>query len=235
MRRKKSMTIGCNIWIICLELNWLFYDPSWMLQLSEFIWTPRSSAWVVFNNFLLKDAIDRSKVSSDQKPSFFAVSLYPLSFFGNTLFKSTYFWSFYASHPHICDLSLYLSTDLWSLLVLHPQICDISFYYINRSTDLWSFLVLHLQICDISFCYIHRSLIFPCITSTDLWYFLVLHPQICDISLYYNQRSYDLILYYIRRPVIFSCILSTDLWYFLVQSTICDLILYYITDLWLLF
>jgi len=24
------MTIGCNIWMIRLELNWLFYDPSWM-------------------------------------------------------------------------------------------------------------------------------------------------------------------------------------------------------------
>jgi len=47
---KKSMTIVCNIWIICLELNWLFYDPSWMLQLSEFVLTLRSSAWVVFNN-----------------------------------------------------------------------------------------------------------------------------------------------------------------------------------------
>ena len=29
---KKSMTIVCNIWMICLELNWLFYDPSCMLK-----------------------------------------------------------------------------------------------------------------------------------------------------------------------------------------------------------
>jgi len=29
-----------------------------MLQLSEFVWTLRSSAWVVFNNFLLIDATD---------------------------------------------------------------------------------------------------------------------------------------------------------------------------------
>ena len=47
-----------------------------MLQLSEFIWTLRSSAWVVLN----KDATDRSKISSDQKRLFFAVSLYPPSF-----------------------------------------------------------------------------------------------------------------------------------------------------------
>ena len=50
---KLSMIIGCNIWMICLELNWFFYDPIWMLQLSEFVWTLRSSALVVFNNFLL--------------------------------------------------------------------------------------------------------------------------------------------------------------------------------------
>ena len=43
-----------------------------MLQLSEFVWTLRSSAWVVFNNFLRIDATDRNKISSDQKRSFFA-------------------------------------------------------------------------------------------------------------------------------------------------------------------
>ena len=82
-----SMTIVCNIRMICLELNWLFYDPSWMLQLSEFVWTLCSSLWVFFNNFFLIDATDRSKTSSDQKCLFFAVRLYPLSFFANTPFK----------------------------------------------------------------------------------------------------------------------------------------------------
>ena len=67
--------------MICLELNWFVYDQSWMLQLSGFIWTLRSLAWVVFNNFLRIDATDRSKISSDQKRLFFAVSLCPLSFF----------------------------------------------------------------------------------------------------------------------------------------------------------
>ena len=74
------MTVGCNIWMICLKLNWFFYDPSWMLQLSEFISTILSWAWVVFNNFLLIDATDRSKISSCQKHFFFAVSLYPFHF-----------------------------------------------------------------------------------------------------------------------------------------------------------
>ena len=58
-----------------------------MLQLSEFVWTLRSSVWVDFNIFLLIDATDRSKISSDQKRKFFTVILYPLSFFANTPFK----------------------------------------------------------------------------------------------------------------------------------------------------
>ena len=62
---KLLIIIGCNIWMICLELNWFVYDPSRMLQLSEFVWTLSSSVLVIFNNFLLKGAIDRSKISSD--------------------------------------------------------------------------------------------------------------------------------------------------------------------------
>jgi len=58
-----------------------------MLHLSEFVWTLRPSVFVVFNNFLLIDATDRSKISSDQKRFFIALSLYPLSFFANTPFK----------------------------------------------------------------------------------------------------------------------------------------------------
>jgi len=59
---KQSMALGSNNWIICLKLNWLFYDTSRILQLSEFICTLRSSVSVVFNNFLLLDATDRSKI-----------------------------------------------------------------------------------------------------------------------------------------------------------------------------
>ena len=76
--------------MICLELNWLFYDSSWILQLSEFVWALRSSVWIVFNNFLLIDATDRIKISSDQKRLFFALRLYPLSFFASTPFKLQY-------------------------------------------------------------------------------------------------------------------------------------------------
>jgi len=67
-----SMIIGYNIWMICLELNWIFTIRV------EFVWTLRSVVWVLFNNFLLIDTTNRSKISIDQKCFFFAVSLYPL-------------------------------------------------------------------------------------------------------------------------------------------------------------
>ena len=70
-----------------LELNWFCYYPSRILQLSEFVKNLRSSVWDVFKNFLIIDAKDRKKISSDQKRLFIAVSLYPLLFFANTPFK----------------------------------------------------------------------------------------------------------------------------------------------------
>ena len=81
------MTIGCNIWMICLILFWFFYSLSRMFQLTQFVWALRSSVWDVFINFLLIDATDRSKISSVQKRFFIALSLYPLSFFANTSFS----------------------------------------------------------------------------------------------------------------------------------------------------
>ena len=81
------MTIRCNSWMICSKLNRFFYGLSRMLHLSEFVLVLRSSVLVVFNNFLLIDATDRSKIRSDQKHFFIALSLYPLSFFANTPFN----------------------------------------------------------------------------------------------------------------------------------------------------
>ena len=75
--------------MICLKLNRFFYGLSRMLHLSEFVWILRSSVLVVFNNFLHIDATDRSKISSDQKRFFIALSLYPLSFFANSPFNQT--------------------------------------------------------------------------------------------------------------------------------------------------
>ena len=72
--------------MICLKLNF-FYSLSSMLQFSQFVWPLSYSVWDVFNNFLLIDATDRSKISIDQKRFFIALSLYPLSFFANTPFN----------------------------------------------------------------------------------------------------------------------------------------------------
>ena len=58
-----------------------------MLHLSEFVWILRSLVLVVFSNFLLIDATGRSKIRSDQKRVFIALSLYLLSFFANTPFN----------------------------------------------------------------------------------------------------------------------------------------------------
>ena len=63
-----------------------------MLQFSQFVWALRYSVWDVVNNFLLIDATDRSRISSDQKRFFIALSPYPLSFFANTPFKLHWSW-----------------------------------------------------------------------------------------------------------------------------------------------
>ena len=73
---------------------------------SEFVWTLRSL--VFFNNFLLIDATDKSKISSDQKRFFITLSLYPLSFFANTPFK-----------PLGCSLIWIISDLTTNLLAIH--------------------------------------------------------------------------------------------------------------------
>ena len=49
------------------EIKWIFYNLSHMLQFSQFVWALSYLVLVVFNNFLLIDATDRSKINSDQK------------------------------------------------------------------------------------------------------------------------------------------------------------------------
>ena len=58
-----------------------------MLQFSQFVWPLSYSVWEVFNNFLIIDATDRSKISSDQRRFFIVLSLYPHSYFASTPFK----------------------------------------------------------------------------------------------------------------------------------------------------
>ena len=89
MRRKKNQ----RPWVVILYdmiydyIKLIFLRSELYVQLSEFVWTQRSSVQVVFNNFLLINATDRSKISSNQKRLSIAVSLYLLSFFTNTPFK----------------------------------------------------------------------------------------------------------------------------------------------------
>ena len=80
------------------EIKWIFYGLSRMLQFSEFVWPRRYSVWDVCINFLLIDATDRSKISSDQKRFFIELSLYPLSFLANTPFKFIVDTLFHSKH-----------------------------------------------------------------------------------------------------------------------------------------
>ena len=66
---KLSMTIGCNNWMICLELIWFF---TIRVECCNFLH--------LYGRYVL----DRNKISSDQ-------SLYPLKFFANTSFKNPFF------------------------------------------------------------------------------------------------------------------------------------------------
>ena len=73
------------------EIKLIFYGLSSMLQFSHFVWPLSYSVWDVFNNFLLIDAADRIKISSDLKRFFIALSLHPLSFFAYNPFNTTTF------------------------------------------------------------------------------------------------------------------------------------------------
>ena len=95
----------------CLELNWFVYDPRWMLHLSEFVWTLRSSVLVVFTNFLLIDTTDRSNICCNQQRFFVALSLYPLSFFANTPFKEECVWFTIVNYSEIVYTVLYVNEN----------------------------------------------------------------------------------------------------------------------------
>ena len=66
-----------------------------MLQFSQFVWALSYLVWDLFKNFLLIDATDRSKISSDQKGFFIALSLYTISFFANTPFNTILYFIFF--------------------------------------------------------------------------------------------------------------------------------------------
>ena len=93
------------------EIKLIFYGLSSMLQFSQFVWPLSYSVWDVFYNFLLIDATDRSKISSDQKRFFIALSLYPLSFFANTPFNKK---TIIKKHlKHVAGKEVSLCHKLW--------------------------------------------------------------------------------------------------------------------------
>ena len=116
--------------MICLKLIWFFYGLSRMFQLPQFVWALRSSVWDVFINFLLIGATDRSKISSDQKRFFIALSLYPLSFFANTPFKAK-------SFPHIATVYLVL-TVYYHIMYLVPWYSENHFVLVLVSSWYYS-------------------------------------------------------------------------------------------------
>ena len=118
MAKDNRRLYGCNIWMVCLKLNWFFYGLSRILNFSEFVWTVSYSVWDVFNKFLLIYTTDRSKISSDQKRFFIALSLYPLSFFANTPFKGVY-----------------------TYVYVHLRECILMFMFIKGSVYLYMFFI----------------------------------------------------------------------------------------------
>ena len=81
-----SLLFEVNTWYIELNNNYCQVKV-FVCRLNPCPLKIRSSVWDVFNNFLLINATDGSKISSDQKRFFIALSLYPLSFFANTPFN----------------------------------------------------------------------------------------------------------------------------------------------------
>ena len=131
------MTIGCNIWMICLILIWFFiYGLSRMYHLSDFVWILHSSVLVVFNNFLLIDATEKSRISSDQKHFFIALSLYPLSFFANTPFKAILKWilGYYKAYSCSSKLLNHFLSEM-GLFKLHHSCAAYSLDYLKLYLD----------------------------------------------------------------------------------------------------
>ena len=81
LKAQKKRCVSCVILMFLCKAH-RTYNPNFDFG-AIYIYR-RSSALVLCNSFLLIDAIDRNKISSNQKRLFFAVSLYPLSFFENT-------------------------------------------------------------------------------------------------------------------------------------------------------
>ena len=114
------------------DINLIFYGLSRMYHLSDFVWILHSSVLVVFNNFLLIDATEKSRISSDQKHFFIALSLYPLSFFANTPFKAILKWilGYYKAYSCSSKLLNHFLSEM-GLSILHNSCAAYSLDYLS--------------------------------------------------------------------------------------------------------
>ena len=175
-----------------------FYGLSCMLHLSEFVWTLRYSVLVVFNNFLLIDATERSKISSDQKRFFIALSLYPLSFFANTPFKP----------GRVCILPV-LVIPTWGVETLHSN-------EKNFDSDISKDCVVGLRGSErgVTTCPVlsrtlsqsnnNQSLIFIFTTIIQYLsnYFLHIYPSFRIFKYMFVNRSVFLLSIFLNRPIL---------------------------------
>ena len=141
------MTIGCNIWMICLKLNWFFYGLSRMLQFSLFS---------IFFNFLLIDATDRSKINGDKK-RFLAHSSYTPYHISRTLpLKILKFQ--YRQKLHLVFNLHILDNSVKMCLYFFLSVCKFALM-------LWScMLCVCLKSCYIYLSAIHRTILFVKLT-----------------------------------------------------------------------
>ena len=159
------------------EIKSIFYGLIRMLHLSEFVWTLRSSVFVVFNNFLLIDATDKSKISSDQKRFFIALSLYPLSFFANTPFKALKFQTYIFWSNRICSLKYLRSTTLgWKYIgitKLEFAIISLRFFWYYRKVkndmnhDTNSLRFVNIKV------WMFGSLVIFCVFGSTAWIVMI--------------------------------------------------------------
>ena len=134
------------------EIKLIFYGVSRMLQFSQFVWTLSYLVWDVFNNFLLIDATDRSKIRSDQKRFFIALSLYPLSFFANTPFNYE-------------DICIFLA-DYWNLENSNDSVNNMT-WFLQFSAP-WS-MIWHSNIYYLSKIFLHKFFISYSLEFRGAW------------------------------------------------------------------
>ena len=93
------------------------------------------SVWDVFNNFLLIDATDRSKISIDQKRFFIALSLYPLSFFADTPFIWTLDFKYRVLLTHNDTLFIFFGEKVCQTKTTNPFSWEMFLFMPGRKED----------------------------------------------------------------------------------------------------